>query len=174
LDAAGRARLQAALVRLQDGDRRAFDGVYAELWPLFQGLARKELGVEAEDVAQEALLKLFAHIDRFDAERDALAWGLGIVGFEIHTARNRHTRRRENLGAVAEALLPTADPQEVAMARDLKRAAAEVLGSLRASDIEVLERAARGERLPGPSFRKRLERALSRFRMAWRSTHELD
>jgi len=178
LDALARTRLHTALVRLHGGDRTAFDAVYAVLWPLFLGFARRELGADtpdADDVAQEALLKLFAHVGRFDVERDALAWALGIIGFEIRTARNRTLRRREAGAEAASGRTdPAPGPEAVALSRELQAAAAEVLGTLRPADIEVLERAARGEREPGPSFRKRLERAVSRLRLAWRSAHDAD
>ena len=178
LDALARHRLQIALVRLHDGDRTAFDAVYTALWPLFLGLARRELGADApdaDDVAQEALLKLFAHIGRFDVERDALAWALGIIGFEIRTARNRTLRRRETSANTAGSPPdPAPGPEAVALARDLQATATAVLGRLRPTDIEVLERAARGEREPGPTFRKRLERAVSRLRLAWRSAQDAD
>jgi RNA polymerase sigma-70 factor (ECF subfamily) len=175
VDGAGRAQLQADLLRLQDGDRGAFAPVYAQLWPLFLGMAKRQLpGADAEDAAQEALVKLFARVSAFDRERDALSWALGIVAFELLTARQRQRRRREELGAPAEGPAAGASPEEAAVARDLEQAAAEVLGTLRPADVEVLRLAARGEREPGPTFRKRLERALTRFRFAWSATHGTD
>ena len=51
---------------------------------------------------------------------------------------------------------------------------AEVLGGLRFRDVETLLAAARGERDPSATFRKRLERALARFREQWRARHGED
>jgi RNA polymerase sigma-70 factor (ECF subfamily) len=175
VDGAERAQLQAGLVRLLDGDRTAFASVYASLWPVFLGMARRQLpSVDAEDVAQEALVKLFARISEFDPERDALSWSLGVIAFELRTARQRRVRRREDLGAPVDPAALDASPEAALVARDLEAAAASLLGTLRPADVEVLQLAARGERPPGPTFRKRLERALTRFRFAWRATHGTD
>ena len=96
MEQAARRRLQEQLARLADGDRDAFHPVFVELRPILQRFARRHLHVEdAEDVAQEALVKVFAHAHRFDRERDALSWALGIAAFEIRTARKRRERRRE-------------------------------------------------------------------------------
>ena len=62
------------MARLADGDREAFPPVFAVLGPLLRRFAARELrGLDAEDVAQEALLKVFAHAAAFDRERDALS-----------------------------------------------------------------------------------------------------
>ncbi len=49
-----------------------------------------------------------------------------------------------------------------------------MLGGLSALDAETLLAAARGERDPSATFRKRLERALARFRKEWRARHGAD
>ncbi len=58
--------------------------------------------------------------------------------------------------------------------RDLFAAAEEVLGSLSAGDRETLLCLLRSDRPGGATFRKRLQRALSRFRLAWRARHGLE
>jgi hypothetical protein len=70
----------------------------------------------------------------------------------------------------------TPSPEADVIARDLERAAREVLGTLSTIDIETLEASARGERpdLPQATFRKRLERALVRLRTAWSTRHGND
>jgi len=65
-------------------------------------------------------------------------------------------------------------PEEEAIQRQLCAAAAEVLGSLRPSDVETLLALARGDRPPGATFRKRVERAVSRLQKAWRARHGTD
>ena len=65
-------------------------------------------------------------------------------------------------------------PEDSAIERDLQAVAAEVLGGLRALDAETLLAAARGERDPSATFRKRLERAVARFREEWRARHGAD
>jgi RNA polymerase sigma-70 factor (ECF subfamily) len=172
MDAVERSALQRGLVRLRDGDRSAFDGVFALLRPLFSALAHRQLDAEAEDVAQEALLKLFARIGEFDPERDALAWSLGIVANELRTARKRRVRRREDPAAALDAAAaPLASPEEEVILQELCSAARQVLGELRPTDSDVLWRAVRGEREATPTFRKRLERALGRLRVAWSASH---
>ena len=75
LDDAARAELQGDLSRLADGDRAAFDPVFARLWPVLRDLAQRHLpAADAEDAAQRALLRLFERASEFDPGRDALAW----------------------------------------------------------------------------------------------------
>ena len=57
------------------------------------------------------------------------------------------------------------------MDQDLVAAATDVLGALRVQDAETLLAAARGERDASATFRKRLERAIARFRNEWRARH---
>ena len=40
-------------------------------------------------------MKVFAQAARFDREKDAIAWALGIAAWEIRTLRQRRQRRRE-------------------------------------------------------------------------------
>lgn len=173
-----REALQRHLERLADGDRDAFHPVFVRLWPLLSGFAARCLPrQEAEDAAQEALLRVFARAAEFDRRRDALSWTLGIAAYEIRSARQRRRRRREEPAAALDAIAAIADypdagrsPEDAAVAGDLERALAAALATLRPSDAETLLAYARGERpdLPGPTFRKRVERALARLRGAWR------
>src|SRR5258708_5693190 len=65
------------MVRLADGDRSAFSPLYKLLWPVLRAFVHGQLPPsDAEDVAQDALLKVFASASRFDPARDALAWAL--------------------------------------------------------------------------------------------------
>jgi hypothetical protein len=99
------------------------------------------------------------------------------VAFECRTFRKRDRRRRENFGHDSlELAAETPDPEQIAILRDLEAAAHEVLGSLRPVDAETLQLAVRGHRpdLAPATFRKRLERALARFRVAWSSKHGVE
>jgi RNA polymerase sigma-70 factor, ECF subfamily len=127
--------------------------------------------MEAEDVAQEALLRLFSRASQFDPGRDALAWVLGVTAWQIRTHRTRARRRRERgVGEVPERADGAPSPEQAAIARDLSTALDEALAGMRPVDAETLVAYARGERpdLPGPTFRKRVERALERLRDRWR------
>lgn len=171
-----REALQRQLERLADGDRDAFQPVFVRLWPLLRGFAARCLPwEEVEDAAQEALLRVFARAGEFDRDRDALSWVLGIAAYEIRTARQRRRRRREHpADALAGRPDPGRSPEAIALAGDLDRALGAALAALRPSDAETLLDYARGERpdLPGPTFRKRVERALSRLRGVWRLHHD--
>ncbi|AGP35571.1 RNA polymerase sigma factor [Sorangium cellulosum] len=170
-----RSLLNASMRRLADGDRAAFDPVYAALWPAISAFCRRMLAgdADAEDAAQQALLKVFDRASSFDPEADALTWALAIAAWECRTARRRRTRSREapdeHLPSLA-ADAPT--PEDAAIARDLDDAAREVLGALGEADRETLRATLlEGDRDPtvsGAAFRKRRERAFSRLREAWR------
>ena len=173
--------MQRDLVALADGDRAAFPPLYLRLWPLLRGFAARALGpagaADADDVAQEALLRVFARASEFDCERDALAWVLGIAGYQIRTVRKQRSRRREEPESVLArhgALEPS--PEDRAVRADLERALDAALLSLPAADAATLVAYARGERpdLPAATFRKRVERALRRLRSTWRTAHGHD
>ena len=168
--------LQRDLAQLADGDRDAFHPVFVRLWPLLRGFAARCLPAgEAEDAAQEALLRVFARAAEFDRRRDALSWVLGIAAYEIRSARRRRLRRREHPSeGFAARADPGRSPEANAVASDLERALAAALATLSPGDAETLLAYARGERpdLPAATFRKRVERALARLRGAWRLTHD--
>ena len=159
--------------RLADGDRASFHPVFAVLWPLLRRLAARHLGPgEGEDAAQEALVKIFFRAYQFDRSRNALAWALGIAAFEIRTARRRRQRRREVPPPDHEERDAAPDPESEAMTRDLEATLEEALGGLRPEDAETLRMYAKGDRpaVAAATFRKRVERALTRLRAVWRTT----
>jgi RNA polymerase sigma-70 factor (ECF subfamily) len=170
-----RAALQKELTALARGQRAAFDPLFRRLWPLLRGFAGRCLSKEeADDVAQEALLRVFARASEFDVQRDALSWVLGVAAWQIRTHRTRARRRREKtMAAVPEEADGAPSPEAVAIGRDLEAALERALAELPASDAATLMAYARGERpdLPGATFRKRVERALSRLKARWRIDH---
>ena len=181
--------LQRLMERLADGDRGAFHPVFEYLWPILRRFAAKHMPRhEAEDAAQEGLLKIFHRAADFDPSRSALAWALGITYHEVRTARRRRQRRREEAlappgtapgpaAAPSDAAAPTrADvfesPEEAAMRSEAEAILREALGALRPEDAETLRLYARGERatIAAATFRKRVERALGRLRAVWRTS----
>ena len=176
MDRSARDALQRGMGRLADGDRSAFEPVFASLWPVLRAFAARALPdrAEAEDAAQSALLKVFARAAEFDPRRDALPWALGIAAYECRTLRKARMRRREEPGAAAPEAMHAGTPEDAAIERDLREAAAQILGALSVLDAETLLAAARGERDPSATFRKRLERAIARFRKEWRARHGAD
>ena len=175
---ARRRRVHDCLVRLADGDRSAFDPLFAEAWPLVRDLCRRALGdaVDADDAAQEAMIRVLSRAPEFDATRDATTWILAIAGWECRTVRRRRARRRDEPASVDDHVGLAESPDAIAERRALLDAAARVLGELSPRDAETLTAAwsddpdARAS-IPPATFRKRLERALARFRAAWRSRH---
>src|SRR5262249_13679861 len=114
--------------------------------------------------------------------RDALPWALGIAAWECRTLRRRRERRKEESAlspdaaragaADAAAVAGDPSPEDAAIDRDLRAAAAAGPGEPRAIDVETILAIASGRRaVQGATFRKRVERALARFRLAWRARH---
>ena len=158
-----------------DGDRAALDPLFAALWPPVSGYARRFLAdaTLAEDVAQDALVKLFGRLDQYDRERDALTWALTFTTWECRTARRRLARRAETGEAAPLALV---DGAAIAEERELVRAALDTLDAMPARDREVIAAVLVDDdelrrSLAPATFRKRLERALGRLRTSWRSRH---
>ncbi|HEV8200625.1 MAG TPA: sigma factor [Candidatus Polarisedimenticolia bacterium] len=169
------SELQGLMVRLADGDRSAFPPVYARLWPVLRDLTARHLPAgDAEDAAQEALLRIFRRAAEFDPNRSALAWALGITRWEIRSARRRRWRRREEaLTAGDNRRGADGDTEESLLERDMLRMMEETMGTLSPADRRTLELFRNGERaaVAAATFRKRVERALARLRAAWQVRH---
>src|SRR5213594_3974224 len=124
MDRATLSELQRQMERLADGDRAAFHPVFAILWPLLRRFAARHLRPEeAEETAQEVLVKVFFRAAEFDPSRNALAWALGIAAFEIKTVRRRRLRRREVTppeGAIETMRDRAPNPEEETLARDME------------------------------------------------------
>lgn len=171
-----RAELRRLLGRLAEGDRAAFRPAFALLWPQLRAFCVRLAGEpDGEDAAQAALLRIFARASEYDPERDPLPWALGLAAWECRTLRRARWRRREDSAAPEPGGSGEPSPEEAAIERDLLAAASRVLGTLSSMDVETITSIATGARpVQGATFRKRLERALSRFRMAWRARHGAD
>ena len=169
-----RATIQTLMSAAADGDRACVDPLFVALWPIAVGYAAKFLGDRAlaEDVAQDALIKLFGQIAAFDRERDGMTWALTHVIWQCRTARRTRQRRGEESRVVEGAWDERFDHEE----RELARAALDVLADLSVSDREVIGAVLTDDdelrrSLAPATFRKRLERALGRLRLSWRSRH---
>jgi RNA polymerase sigma-70 factor, ECF subfamily len=175
-----RAELHTLMKRLAGGDRTAIAQAFATLWPVLRSFARCALGndADAEDAAQVTAMKLFAQVADFDPQRsDAVGWALTIASFECRTIRRQRHRRREIADADA-LLLPIADdtsgtPESLAIERDLDAAVRQVLKDLKPEDAETIFASIASTRPTNDAtFRKRLQRALARLRLAWKAKHE--
>lgn len=161
------------MVRLADGDRGAFDVVFDGLWPELRAFVRSAIpgDPDADDLAQQTLLKIFFRVAEFDTSRDGVAWAFGIAIYEVRTLRRKRQRRRE---VIAEAAGSPIDrrpsPEALLIDTDLRRALTEALGELTGADRAVLlpEDAADVNVSPA-AWRKRRQRALERLRSVWRN-----
>jgi RNA polymerase sigma-70 factor (ECF subfamily) len=173
-----RGELQRVMMAAADGERAAVAPLFHALWSPLVGYATRFVGDRAlaEDCVQDALVKLFAQLPRFDRERDALTWALTIATWECRTARRRTQRRGETLTGLESAREPSVDGLAVVEERELVRAALAAVAALAPHDRDVIAAAIADDddlrrALAPATFRKRLERALGRLRSSWRARH---
>lgn len=176
MDSAERQRLHEDLTRLADGDREAFHPVFVCLLPVLKRFAARHLPPgQAEDAAQEALIRVFLRAAEFDRARDALSWSLGIAAYQIKTARRGQQRRREQPMEDAPARMePGANPEQAVVSGELAAAMDAALLELRPGDAETLRAYAEGVRpegVPPATSRKRVQRGLARLKQSWRGSH---
>ena len=172
MDRAQREALHRDLTRLAEGDRDAFHPVFVRLWPMLRAFARSRLDeADAEDAAQEALVKVFARAAAFDPARDGLSWVLGIAAYEVKTIRRKRQRRREAPDPPELLSLddPGPGPQEIAVEREREARLKAALDAVGECDAATLRAFATGDRpeIPAATFRKRVQRALARLRARW-------
>ena len=161
------------MARAADGDRASVDPLFHALWPIVLDYTHRLVGDPlAEDCAQDALVQLFAQLERYDRSRDALTWALTLATWKCRTARKQLQRR----GECDDEPHLAVDGRGLAEDRELARTALATLATLAPRDIEVIvasitdDDALRSSLEPA-TFRKRLERALARLRLSWRSRH---
>lgn len=158
--------LTAAVIRLADGDRSAFDEVYDRVGPRVDAVCARILGPgpDAEDAAQQALVRIVQQVHAFDPTRgEAIGWILTTAAWEARTARRRRGRRREGpLGPEdalpAAAQYPDAGAELRALVQLLEPADQELV-------LASVGDGPRPDTTPA-AFRKRLQRAVARLRDA--------
>ncbi len=171
MNAVQQEELRAMLARLADGDRSVFSAVFKQLWTPTYRFCVSLLGNEADasDAAQEALAKVLARASDYDPTRPAMPWALAIAAWECRTLKRKRFRRRES--AEDDRLEPTTDnTAEEIDRRDMTNAALTAMNELSELDRETLMATFLDESATasGATFRKRRERALDRFRAAFR------
>jgi len=173
--------LSRHMALLAMGDRGAFETVFTLAWPVLRSFSTKFLGSpsDGEDAAQEALLKIFGRAAQYRPDLDALAWMLTLTAFECRTLRQKKRRRKEeNIeeGSTMNSLKSeTNDPEAEILKDQLQKALDDALSTLSDSDretimISILDKDRPD--IPAATFRKRLERALSRFKEVWGEKYE--
>lgn len=155
--------------RLVDGDRSAFEPLYRALWPRALRVARRRSRVEeSEDVAQSAMLRVFARAPEFERGRAVLPWFYAIVANEVRAHRTK------SAPPVIDADTNVEDPESVVCARELTDALEHAIASLDRDAAEsihaLLERGPRPNVSPA-SFRKRVSRAYARLRNLLRGSN---
>jgi len=163
------------MVQFADGERAAFQPLFDGLWPVLLAFTSRTLErtADAEDAAQQAMLKVFSRIADFDRSRDGVSWALGIAGYEVMTVRKQRARRREaSAGALEHAKEHGLDVEERMIGDELRESVLALVGELPERDRAALAYALTGA---APSAdetsRKRRFRALERLRAAWRRAH---
>lgn len=160
------AGLDALMGRLSSGDRAAFEPLFRALHPRAVRFARARLSAtHADDVAQAALLKVFAHAHRFVVGRPALPWFYAIVANEIRAAR-RQQRGHSNVDDVL--LTSEQTSEDTLLAHELTRALEQAIEELD-DDAALAIRSQLGDAarpvVNAATFRKRVSRAYARLRL---------
>jgi RNA polymerase sigma factor (sigma-70 family) len=174
MDPGRRTLINEALVRLADGDRSSLIVLMDELWPVLLAFASRLIRerADAEDVAQETLIKVAARIADYDRARDGLTWVYAIATYEIRTLRRKHHRRRElpNVENIEQLTAPAPSVEDMYIEDQIRQALTEALGTLSESDREALGLADRSGHLTEVSdatVRKRRQRAVTKLRSLW-------
>jgi len=174
MDEATRRLLNRSMAALADGDRHEFDPVYRTLWPLLVRFITILSGdrMIAEDMAQQAMLKILARVSTFDRSKDAVAWSMTIAVNEYRSYRRKLGNRvADYVFESSPEAIDDDTPEAIAIRNNLSDAARAVMGQLRPQDLEVIVAAIyEGQRPPlaATTFRKRLQRALVNTRLIWK------
>jgi len=161
------AELDAWMAQLASGDRGAFELLFRALRPRAERFARCRLPpAQAEDAAQNALLKVFARASEFSAGRPVLPWFYAVCTNEI---RSEARREKGGVGLDDALAIPTGEPsaEEVLLREELEsalRAAIEGLEGDHAAAIACALGRAERPSIPDATFRKRLSRAYQQLR----------
>lgn len=126
-DATGREDEAALLLRYAAGDRAAAAALVARLAPMALSLARRLLGdpAEAEDVTQEAMLRLWKIAPDWDPDRARVSTWLYRVVVNLCTDRRRRRRPEpmDVLPELADGALPAVAQMQVQARVDALQAA---------------------------------------------------
>lgn len=170
------------VARARGGDRRALDQLLREMKDLVYNLAIRMLGspADAEDAAQEILIRLVTGLDSFRGESSFRTWVYRVATNQLLTTRKRNAETyTESFEVIAEFLdkgiasgLPPSDDQRLVaeakmtctsrmlLALDRDHRVAFILGEI----LELAsEEAAAVLGISSDAFRKRLSRARTRM-----------
>lgn len=124
------------------GDRQAFEAIVRGLQRPVYGLCLRLLSNESEasEVAQEAFLRAWSNLDRYDARRPFELWLMAIArNLCLDLLRRRSRARTQDVEDLHETLASKAPSQEeLAIERQAHRSLEEAMETLSAQDREVL------------------------------------
>lgn len=171
--------LTEVMTRFARGDRRAFDRLFALAWPVVLNYCKRFLSDDhdAEDAAQEALLKVFKRIVDYDCTRCGLTWIITIARFEVLTVRKRKYRLREDFDDFESSKGAAASAEEALVRAEMLDVLARAVDSLSPQDrfaIEVHLSGGSDDQSVGPvdsKARKRKQRAVERLQLVWRKLY---
>lgn len=139
-DSSQRERDRRLLERAQAGDRRAFDALVSHYGAVVLAVARSIVRArgDAEDVAQEAFLRLYKTLARIDPERPLEPW---IVKLTVNAARSHASRnparRESSIESAAEYEAGRGNPHSDMEAADARRVLREAADALTEREREV-------------------------------------
>ncbi len=164
--------------RVATGDRAAFARLFEELWPIVRRFCIKMMrsDIDADDAAQEAMMKIFSRATQYDTARPVLPWALTIVAWECRTLMQKRRRRRESpTDGMAE---PSGNVTSDELAqREISAGIDAALSHLSISDRAVVHAAfwqhddTAGLTNATAAQRKRRQRALERLGVIWRNLY---
>ena len=133
------------LARVVGGDERALTALYDRMSPLAYGLALRVVGSAdtAEDVVQDAFMRIWHRADRYEAARGAARpWILRVVrNVAIDRLRTADARSRAETRSQTDATLVSVpeEPDETASRSERSRTLRRALAELPAEQRRALE-----------------------------------
>ncbi len=160
--------------RLAQGERKAVDEVYAILWPVLLRYCQSKLSqtADAQDAAQQALIKMIEQAPQYDASRPAMGWALSFAYWECRTEQRRRQRKRTDGEEPLAAVSTEGSPESELLDTELKSAALDLLSTLTdeeralCTDDET-QLGATLRQLSPAARRKRKQRLLDRLRQGF-------
>lgn len=168
---------RALVLRAKQGDTSAFGQLVHRHQQAARRVAYTVAGSDADDVVQEAFVKAYRNLHRFDDARPFRPWVLRIVANEASNARRSAGRRTYlALRTTTTATDATASPEDELVTDERRRLLADAVASLPEADRLVIayrwfaglteaEMAAALKCRPG-TVKSRLSRAHDRLRAA--------
>lgn len=172
-----RSKLNELMNRVSSGDRSAIDPLFEDLRPVILTFATKILtsSLEAEDVTQQVLINIFSRSSEFIQGKDALSWVFGITAYECKTQKKKTSRRKEDGDALISRIQATENFEDKLIINQLQDLLKDIIADLPSLDKETILLSIEDSLKPevgSATYRKRLQRAMTRLKQAWRVKHE--